>query len=314
LDSPPQPKAEDYSMKSEVDDAIAIMRASGARLIFGLSSGALIALSMLRELSQNGGPSQARKLVDGVVAFEPVFVDNKRYIGADEMLGKLPGSISNNEILSEKSILDTKDDLQSHATTSKTVLLESQYRQQISSGDFPSAMITAMFIVEQGPPLASIIPHKVWSWLANRLMYIEEKKPDKVTYGWSLKAAEEYLAAKDPCFKTEVIISKKKKGGREVIKIDDMVVREWKKQPTLREYAPTIEYDFRLVREMAADNAMASLGVNADGYDGVPVLLMSGTKSPKYLLERLPELEKTLGKNCERRQYVGEGHGEYHLA
>jgi len=79
-------------------------------------------------------------------------------------------------------------------------------------------------------------------------------------------------------------------------------MKELQKTPTLREYAPTIDYDFRLVREMAG--AIPTFAVLGD----LPVQLMSGTKSPKFLLKNLPDLASTVPK-CEYKSFEGEHHG-----
>ena len=72
---------------------------------------------------------------------------------------------------------------------------------------------------------------------------------------------------------------------------------------TLQMYSPTVGRDFQLVKEMAG---------SLDRFENVKaeVLLLGGSKSPKYLKNCLAPLQKIL-PHARRVEMRGVGHGKY---
>lgn len=223
LDSPPHPA--DYSMATEVGDVRALMAVTGAQLLFGVSSGALIALETVRALEASGEKDKVKKLA----VYEPA--------------------------------LKIKDNVDISGVA--------QYNAEIAAGREDKAMISAMFITQMGPSVFNYVPRGLLEWLVRKGMEKEEKA----------KKAETA-----------------KPKGKEEVKDDKL------KMPTLREYAPTIGFDFQLVQELAD---------SLDNYKTLvtPVLIMGGDRSPAYLKTGVQELEKVI-PNHKRVELKGCDHGK----
>src|SRR6202012_3101474 len=81
LSSPLHP--EYYSMATEVDDALSIIKETGARFVFGLSSGALISLALAKHLASVSENENDIKL-SAITIFEPVLFDKEVYEETDK--------------------------------------------------------------------------------------------------------------------------------------------------------------------------------------------------------------------------------------
>jgi pimeloyl-ACP methyl ester carboxylesterase len=155
LNSPAFPN--DYSMATEVQDAVAILRETGARLVFGLSSGALITLAVAKYLAESEEGKTIK--LKGITIFEPVLMNKEVY-------GDFAGVPD--EVKEKQSTGD-----------SKQVRLEKRYRAQIAANDYAGALVSAMFIVQMGPSWAEYVPERVWKWLVSLAMKSEERKRAK---------------------------------------------------------------------------------------------------------------------------------------
>ncbi|KAE9372983.1 alpha/beta-hydrolase [Stipitochalara longipes BDJ] len=202
----------DFSMQTEINDLKALLLATGARYVLGISSGAMIASYAVLELSTN--TSGEGRLIEKVATFEPSI------------------------LLDDFALLEKS---------------RKRFESEIDEGKIAEALITALGMTGMGNWFLSMVPRWLLVPLAKLALKLE-------------------LKGVGP--------------SREARKQVDAGANEY----SMAKLAPTLKFDFRLVKEMK--ETIERLG-KLNEMD-VDVLLLSASKSPGYLKRNMQELESLI--------------------
>lgn len=219
------PPSDGYGLRVECEDIEALLTETGARFVFGLSSGALIALQAALTLPT----------IERVALYEP------------------PLSID-------------------HSTPIGWV---ARYDREVAEGKLGSAMLTVVRGTETAPRVLRVVPRAVLAPLLNAAARrgsknrptdnADERSVRRAALRFLLRPLRK-LASKDS--------SRNPTGGGNA-------------DVPLGELVPTMHYDAQLVIE--SEGSLANFReVQID------VLLLGGSKSPRYLKQSLDGLERTL--------------------
>lgn len=218
------PPSDGYGLRVECEDVEALLTETGARFVFGLSSGALIALQAALTLPT----------IERVALYEP------------------PLSID-------------------HSTPIGWV---ARYDREVAEGKLGSAMLTVVRGTETAPRVLRVVPRAVLAPLLNAAARRGSKTVQLTTPTRSVRRAAlrfllrplRKLASKDSS-------GNPTGGGKADVPLGELV--------------PTMHYDAQLVIE--SEGSLANFrDVQID------VLLLGGSKSPRYLKQSLDGLERTL--------------------
>ncbi len=236
------PPGDHYSLKAECEDIDALLNATGTHNVFGLSSGALIALQAALTLAA----------IHKVALYEP------------------PLSID-------------------HSTPTEWV---TRYDREVAQGRLGSAVVTALKGTQTAPPILRFVPRSLLASLLNLATRLgsEDRDVDRDS-GPACKSPTRRAALRLLLWPLRIAAPTNEPLDNRIDRHDDV---------PLKALVPTMHYDAQLIIETEG---------TLDSFKGVPaeVLLLGGSRSPRYLKKTLDALGEAL-PNPRRVELPGVGH------
>lgn len=205
----------DFSMQTEINDLKALLLATGARSVLGVSGGAMITLYSTLALATKSDAEEA--LIKKIAIFEPSIV------------------------LDDSALFEKRRE---------------RFEREIDEGKIAEALITALSMTGMG--------------------------------NWFLRRAPRWVLV--PLARFALRMEKKGKGPGG--KMGKRAGSGGESEYSMGRLAPTLRFDFRLVKEMQGTMERLKKLNEMD----VEALLLSGSKSPDYLRRNVQELGKVLPK------------------